>query len=378
MAALTLIAALSGCAGGAPSPAAAKSPATVPASATPTDSPSGVASSARTVGRVVDSAGLHCRLPVLIQGVPQYGWTGGFVTFPSGPYEPDPSGVITEVGDGDIGTQTQPYLNGHAGGTPFYDLSRKRWLPVGPGLTSPDGSSYAYVAPGLPATEYFVSATTVASGADRYWNIRPPASGVGVGWQAADFDGRYIYLVAQQINQFPAGVWRFDTRTASMQQLLSTSAGHVLLVQNGVAWIGLINPADPSPPVTGKGEAFDTLESINIFTGARITWMYRPGHSVIFWGLDSSAHPVVMVRPSPDSGAVLPLTLVDVPGGNGSIAIPAGFLPQGAMEADNGRLWFGSAQGIYLWTPATGLRKVFEFLPDSAQEQEILPAGYCV
>jgi hypothetical protein len=318
-----------------------------------------------------------CRLPVSIQGVPKDGWTGGFITFPAGSYQADSSGVIQPVGDGDVGTQAQPYLTGHAGGTPFYDLAQQRWLPVGPGLTSPDGSSYAYVVPGLPATEYAVLVFTVATGAHRFWKIALPQPGAGVGWQAEDYDGRYVYVVATQVDQAPEGVWRFDTGTGAVDQLLPTTAGRVLLVRGGVAWVGLNNPADQSPPRAPKGAAFDTIDSINLATGAHTTWIYREGHSAIFWGLDSSSHPVVMVTSPPDFASTLPLVLIDTPGGNG-IAIPAGFLPLGAMEADNGRLWFGGPQGIYYWTLASGFIKVYDFAPDPTLQEMMVPAGHCV
>jgi len=318
-----------------------------------------------------------CRLPVLIQGEPQYGWTGGFITFPDGSYHADSSGVIQQVGDGDVGTQAQPILTGHAGGTPFYDLAQKRWLPVGPGLTSPDGSSYAYVVPGLPADEYFVEIFTVATGVNHYWKISPPQPGTGVGWQAGDYDGQYVYIVATQVDQPPEGVWRFDPSTGSFNQLLHTAAGHVLLVRGGVAWVGLDNPADPSPPSPPKGTAFDTIDSINLSTGAHTTWIYRKGQSAIFWGLDSSSHPMVMVTSPPDFASVLPVLLIDVPLGNG-IAIPAGFLPQGTMEADNGRLWFGGPQGIYYWTRSSGFMKVYDFERDPSLQEVMVPAGHCV
>lgn len=322
--------------------------------------------------------GLSCRLPVLIGGQPLYGFSGGFITFPAGTYAPDPAGVINAVGDGELATQATPTLEGYALTSPFYDRAFKRWLPVGAGQSSPDGSSYAFVAPPLggDATLFIYQ---VASGAYHYRALPLPPPGDGQNFDFGDYDGVNAYLVAGQIDGFPKGVWRVDPATGAATQLLATSAGSVLLVQNGVAWIGLVNPADPSPPQPGKGQGFDTIESINLVTGATTTWLYRPGHAVIFWGLDSSSHPVVMVVSPPSFNAVLDLTLVDAPGSNGT-SIPAGFLPLGDMEADSGRLWFGGADGLYYWTKATGLLKVESFRPDPsiAGDQSVFPAGHCV
>jgi hypothetical protein len=336
---------------------------------------------------MVSGVDFSCRLPVLIYNKPPYGWTGGFITFPARTFESDQAGVINSVGDGELDTQAKPVLRAYTISWPFYNLARKRWLPVGPGQTSADGSAYAYAAPSFGGTDEPIIIVTVATGAGHQLDINLPPQGAGQNWQVGDYDGRYVYLVATQVDQFPAGVWRLDSVSGTLTNLLPKSAGHVLLLQNGVAWVGLTNPADPSPPSPPKGEAFDTIASINLSTGAQTTWIYRPGKSVILWGLDSSSHPVVMVTAGPDFGPVPQLILVDAPASDG-IAIPAGSLSQRPagflpfMEADAGRLWFGAPDGIYYWTLATGLHRVYEFKPDPASNaslQELLvPAGHCV
>ena len=321
---------------------------------------------------------LACRLPVVIYGKPNYAWSGGFLTFPAGTYAADPSGVINMVGDGELQTEAKPQLSGYALTWPFYDRARNRWLPIGSGQSSPDGSSYAYVAPPLGgAAALFTS--VVATGASEFRQLPAPAQGDGEYYNLGDYDGRYAYLVALQVDSFPKGVWRINPATGAITPLLPTSAGSVLLVQSGLAWLGLNNPADPSPPHPPKGQAFDTIESVNLLTGATTTWIYRPGQSVVFWGLDSSAHPVVMITSGPDFGRVPNLNLIDAPGGGGT-AIPAGARPLGVMEADQGRLWFGGADGIYYWTRSTGFIKVYDFVPDPSAvlPQSIYPAGHCV
>lgn len=304
-------------------------------------------------------------------------WSGGFITFPSAAYLPDPAGVVQPVGDGDVATQAEPQLTAHGGGTPFYDLAVKRWLPVSPGLVSSDGAAYAYAVHDLGSPDYLVFIVTVASGATRVIRFNAPDSTIGNGWEAADYDGRYVYLVATQVDRAPRGVWRFDPNTAGLQQLVPSTAGAILRVNNGVAWVGRVDPADPSPPNPGKGEGFDTIASIDLATGSQTTWIYRPAELVIFWGLDSSAHPVVMVRPQPDSGADLPIVLVDAPGKDG-VAIAAFFATLGAMEADTGQLWFGGPHGIYYWTAVSGFIKVYDWGPNPSSDEMVAPAGHCV
>lgn len=335
----------------------------------------------------VGTVDFSCQLPVSIFNKPLYGWTGGFITFPAAAFESDPAGIINNIGDGELDTQAKPVLRGYTTGWPSYDLARKRWLPVGPGQTSADGSAYAYAAPSFGGAHEPISTITVGTGTSHGLNINLPPQGVGQNWQVGDYDGRYVYLVATQVDQFPAGVWRMDPVSGALTNLLPKSAGHVLLVQNGVTWVGLTNPADRSAPTPPTGEAFDTIASINLSTSAQTTWIYRPGKSVVLWGLDSSGKPVVMVTSGPDFGPVAQLILVDVPASDG-IAIPAGLLSQRPagflpfMEADVGRLWFGAADGIYYWTLAAGLRKAYAFKSDPASDpslqQVIVPAGHCV
>jgi hypothetical protein len=338
----------------------------------PSASPSPPASSSPPA-----SVAFACRLPVVTQGRPQYGWSGGFITFPAAAYTSDPNGVINAIGDGELATQAQPTLMGYAVGWPFYDLRARRWLPAAAGQAAGDGSSYAFAEPSFGGSQEPIDVVTVATGGDHRLKIDLPGPGVGQFWQIGDYDGRYVYLVAEQIDQFPAGVWRLDPPNGALAQLLQKTAGSVLLVENGTAWVGLNNPTDPSPPRPAKGQAFDTIASIKLATGAQTTWIYRPGQSVVFWGLDSSERPLVMVTSGPEFSAMLPLVLVDSPGTNG-IAIPAGFLPLGAVEADTGALWFGGPDGIYYWTLATGFLKVYSFQADPSQQEMILPAGHCV
>jgi hypothetical protein len=362
------IALLSGCASsGNPGASVSSNSSSVRTSLSPSLQASPAASS------TTSAVDFSCTLPVVTQGQPQYGWSGGFVTFPGATYRPDPAGVLNNIGDGELETQAKPALLGYAVGSPFYDLARNRWLPVTPAQTSADGSSYAFASPLFGGDQETISIVTVTTGESQAIELTLR----GHFWQVADYDGRYVYLVETQVDQYPAGVWRLDRATGDMQQLLATDAGHVLLVRNGVAWVGLINPTDPSPPIPPKGEAFDTIASINLSTGAQTTWIYTPRISETLVGVDESNRPVVSSAPPPDFDATHgTVALVPAPGA-GWIGTGAG-LTLFSMQPDAGRIWFGAETGIYLWTQASGFNKVFAFTGDAALGQAIMPAGHCV
>ncbi len=299
---------------------------------------------------------------------------GGFITFPAGTYAADPKGAIESTYSGSITANATPPLAGFSPTGGFYVLAMKRWLPVGSGQAARDGSSYAYVSVTGTSNPTQVHIVQVSSGSDHVIDIAPPASGVG--WQVEDFDGKSVYLTVQFPDLFPVGVWGLVIATGALVRLVADSAGHVQLVQNGVAWVGLVDPKDPSPPQLAKGEPFDTLARIDLATGVTTTWVYRPGRAVMFVALDSAGSPIVMVLPAPFDH-VVPDLLVTSPSSAG-VAIPAPAYQVYVGQADNVRLWFGGSRGVYYWTLATGLIKVFAFSPDTSLQQTIVPAGHCV
>ena len=127
------------------------------------------------------------------------------------------------------------------------------------------------------------------------------------------------------------------------------------------------------------GTASDSIVRVNLTTGAKTTWFYRPGFQVEFMGFDSSGAPVMQVGDTRGSSVSLETWLVASPSRPG-IRIHRGgpFLwnPQG----DGDRIWFGgnmsdgSPTGVYLYTRAHGLQRVFG-LSDSTQS--LTPAGVC-
>jgi hypothetical protein len=360
-------------------PGTASPSATIPESPSPVASPSVALVASPSVSPVaspspdlpISTLDFTCRLPVVIN-TNEFLFTGGFISFPSGTYQADPKGVIQGSPDNVFVTTASPVLRGSSAS--IYDLAMKRWLPAGAGQTSPDGGSYAYmvaIPSGSEATQVHI--VQVATGDDHVITLAPPPTGVG--WQLEDFDGKSVFLTSQLVDQFPAGVWRLDVATGSLHQL--TQAGHVLRVQSGTAWIGLVNPADPSPPTPGKGEAFDTIAAVNLSTGAQTTWVYEPGKSVEVVAVDEFGRLVASIGPPPDF-APTSVVFYQSAGSVGDV-VTGGGSALFWVEPDRGQLWFGSDRGIYFWTSATGFVKVYALQgPDSGVGQSIAPAGHCV
>ena len=126
----------------------------------------------------------------------------------------DPAGLITNnVSSSLLRTGQSPVLSGDSGlgtGLPFYDAAERRWLPVGAGQVSPDGSHYAYVDRSSSASSKLmqVHVVDVTRAVDRTFSFAPPTSGAT--WtQVADFDGAGVSLVygnGQSYSDY--GVWR--------------------------------------------------------------------------------------------------------------------------------------------------------------------------
>jgi hypothetical protein len=315
---------------------------------------------------------LNCRLPVVALDQTTYSFSGGFVTFPRGALQEDPASFIMSIGDGELGTQAKPVLRAYSdSGPPFYDLAVKRWVPVGAAQASADGSTYAFISPPFGGSQSPVSVVTIATGTARVFDVGTQPWTPTDWFKVGDFDGRYVYLLPPRSGQLPQGVWRLDTASGSVVQLSQQAS--IFMVRFPWAWVGRVNPHDPSPPTQSQGGAlFDSLVQVNLTTGAETTWIYRPGESVALMGLDGAGDPVVSVSHRPDFNVSTSMVMLLGNPGDSGIQISSGAVPLSMMQADVGRIWFGSAQGIYLWTPVRGLQVAFPY------GQPIMPAGHCV
>jgi len=288
----------------------------------------------------ISTVAFSCRLPILVDRGP--GQPGAFIDFPSGMVTPDPAaaagGSITHprrelVGDFYI----------HS-----YDHAFSQWLPVSRRYVSPDGAHYAYTDravsdPQNPPTRATLHVVDVKTAVDAAFDDGP----WGSPYIILDYAAEGIYLTTAYVGY---GLWLMNTATGVITQAadpwdVQGSAG------NRVFWVGAVNGRDPHPIA---GVAPDELDRLNLVDGSREVWFYRPERAVHYVSQDVSGHPIVIVSAAFDH---LELWLVLGPGINRPIVM--GDVPTiGSPIADEHGIWFGSPDGIYLYSEANGLEKV--------------------
>jgi hypothetical protein len=370
-------------------PTAAVSPiASVPPTASAssgTATPAPQASPSPVIDLPLSKVSFACKLPVTMyaSGGDYASYSGGFITFPEAGFQADPAGRIdSEYLAQDFATKSVPVLHGTTqAGAPFYDLSMKRWVPAGPGQSTPDGSAYAYsvVSSGSsPNPPLVIHVITVATGADRTFTVqRTPDFDGAMGLVVDDFDGAGVLFSSQATMGPPLGVWRLDIGSGTVRQI-SKELG-VAGVGAGYLWLNRIDPRDPEGPATGhSGPRSNSVVRVDLSSGQETVWYFVAGHQVFFYGTDRLGAPIITDAPPPnfDHSA---LHLVSKPESSGiTIYDGAGGIWLWAPQSDiSGRLWLGSDRGIYLWTPAVGLQKVFSINRDPAFDHAVLPSGLC-
>ena len=357
------------------------------ATASPVASPrsSGQAGPSPVTDLPLSRVGFACRLPVTmyVAGGDSASYRGGFITFPQAVHQPDPAGAITneDLAGGFVTTAT-PVLHGTLqAGPPFYDLARKRWVPAGAGQSSPDGSSYAFgVLNGSnPGAPFAIHVVTIASSADHVFTVSTtPDFGGAVGAWVGNFDGSNVYFSSQQQMGPPMGVWRLDIASGAVH-LLSKELG-VAAIRGSDVWLNRIDPRDPEGPQTGRsGPRANSVVRVDLSTGQETVWYYAAGHQVFLEGIDRLGGPIISDAPPPNFTHAA-VRLVSKPESAGiAIYDGVGGLWFSAAQSDiSGRLWLGSDRGIYLWTPAVGLQKVYAYSGDPMVEAHtVLPSGQC-
>jgi hypothetical protein len=283
-----------------------------------------------------------CRLPISIPtavGVPPS--KNGFISFPSGVVTIDPAGK----------------------GGAYFDRAFSRWLPVGRDAVSPDGAHYAYVDLGAPGV-FYVHVVDVRTGSDRA--LRENGSGFSFQPFVFDYATEGIYLT-QAFERIQAGLWLVVATTGAMRQV-SKVGGLQVSAGNGVFWSGDVNPADPNPVVTGSsaGTLPDQIDRLDLRSGRQVVWLYQRRGFIIV-AQDIHGNPLIdayssktQVPPKTDplDHSATELLIALDPKTRRSIF--KGQLVEslaGAISDTHG-VWFGSAQGIYLYSDANGLQKV--------------------
>lgn len=278
-----------------------------------------------------------CRLPIVIPP-PADGHahpsTDAFLAFPSTSVTIDPKGN-----------------DGH-----YFDRAFSKWLPVGREAISSDGTHYAFTE-FVDQNQFVIHIVDVASGQDRPYPIASSAAGIKPQNIVFDYSLEGIYLV-QAFEGLIPGMWLFDPATGSIRQV--TKVEVEVNAGRGIFWFDDLNPADPNPVRNAMRILPDQIWRLELSSGHQIIWLDRPGTGVHVIGIDAHDRPLIRAvhdgRNILDPTAELLLSLDDAK--QRSIykgAIAAGLT--GGITDDHG-VWFGSPQGIYLYSDEAGLQKV--------------------
>ncbi|GAC1643114.1 MAG: hypothetical protein NVS9B11_12280 [Candidatus Dormibacteraceae bacterium] len=238
----------------------------------------------------------------------------------------------------------------------YFDRAFSKWLPVGRQAVSEDGTHYASVIPDLQQGKSVIHIVDVASGKDVDFPIGSAAD-FGPRAVVLDYSAEGIYL-AQAFEGPIAGMWLFDPSTGSLRLmtkvLVQVSAG------GGIFWSAALNPGDPKP-VRGRMRVEpNQIWRLDLKADRQILWVDRPGTGLLVIGVDTRGRPLTRAVHDainyPDPTAELLLSLDDATQRSiykGAIAATL----FGGIADDHG-VWFGSEQGIYLYSDAGGLQKV--------------------
>jgi hypothetical protein len=291
----------------------------------------------------ISRASFSCRLPVFVDIGP--GQPGAFIQFPSRTVKPDPAAARV----GSIirpGRELVDYFYVH-----YYDRAYSRWLPVSRNDVSPDGAHYAYTDRAVadqqnPPTRATLHVVAVKTGVDLAFDD----GDWSIPYVILDYAAEGIYLTKSLVG---SGLWLMNPATGAITQVTDAwdvqgSAG------NRVFWAGAVNASDPHPL---PGPAPDELDRLNLVDGSRVAWFYRSRSTVHFVSQDVAGHPIVIV--SGGAGQATELLLLLGPSISRSIVTFGDKLPSPASPiTDKHGVWFGSPDGIYLYSEANGLRKV--------------------
>ncbi len=312
-----------------------------------------------------------CHLPVskYSGGGDFASYSNGFIAFPAATFSPDPNGGIhSRYLEQDFATDAAPVLHGTPqGGSPSYDLAQPRWVPVSSAQLTADGGSYAYTTFSRNSSQILAHVVNVRSATEKIFDVSQVDRA-----QVADFGTTGVYLIVPSaLGGAGEGVWLLNPASGAVDRLRAMQ--QVMAVRDGYAWVGRIDPRNP-PPQQAEGTVANTIVRLDLQSGTETTWYYRSGAILWLYGFDSRGKPVIGGGGPPNG--VGEIRLVEQPGSQG-VQVYSGGFPLSGPRGDGDRLWFSGAAGIYLYTPAHGLRKVFAFTADANSADRFEPAGFC-
>jgi hypothetical protein len=224
---------------------------------------------------------------------------------------------------------------------------------------SPDGKHYAYGKPGLDKTKVAtMHIVDVATGRDHVFAT--PSTDWFVPYGVMDYASDGVYLFTNY--EVSHGLALMSPQTGVIKTVadlvyIQASAG------NKTFWVGSVNPADPHPN-GGIGIQPNQIDRFSLVDRTRVEWFYRPSSSPLVIGSDTQGHPFVWAVNGRngvidgDYGAEL-LLLRSPQSWQSIFKGSAKLFGSSSIStiSDSHGTWFGSGQGIYLYT-GTALIKV--------------------
>jgi hypothetical protein len=280
----------------------------------------------------VTTLNLSCRLPVYLQtgyeGSPDFSRRGAFISFPSA---------------------SMAMASGGQGGG-YFDRAFNRWLPVTRESVSPDGTHYAQIDTGSG----LLRIVDVASGKDRSFPLSSINANVVLDYST---DGIYMTFGFEGAH----GLRLIDPVTGSGHDVPGVASPQAS-GGGGVFWVGEVNPADPHPIFTGAsvgigGTLPNQITRVDVKSGVRTQWLYRPGTGLGVVGLDVRGNPLIDLVQSWGSNTAELLIAPDSKSQQSIYKGPVAGTLGGAI-ADSHGVWFGSPQGIYFISESGKLQKV--------------------
>lgn len=314
---------------------------------------------------------LSCKLAVAefasAPGQPPASHGGGFLQLPAATYSADPAAWIIQLVDpnrtGVWQTVATPVLNGDGG--PTYDRPLRRWLPVQASHVSPDGRHYVYedgvlppgVTPGNGPVVYSsrLHVVDLTTGEDRVLSTAAlPIAVEVVSYQA---DG--VYLTAGCPEGCPPDankLWRLDPGSGVVRKLTDLQ-GNGWMIANGAGWTAINEAPDGAAP------RFEVVR-VNLSDGSTSRWLgVTPpctsscrGPDAV--GVDAKGNLLVELW----TGDSVHLERVTAPEQvndlNSLVAQSEGFPYFIGGVVDQHGTWFGTRQGLFLYSTTNGLRRV--------------------
>jgi|ERR1700682_2815626 len=278
-----------------------------------------------------------CRLPIVIPPSADghaHPATDAFLAFPSTSVTADPTG----------------------NGGLSYDRAFSKWVPVAREAVSPDGTHYAF-GDLNPQAQFVIHIVDIASGQEHTFPINAGAAGFDVQPFVFDFAAEGIYL-GQAFEGSVPGLWLFDPATGSIRQVTKVSVE--VNAGRGIFWFDVLNPADPNPVKSYMRILPNQIWRLELKSGHQVIWFDRPGTGVAVIGIDAHDRPLIRAvhegHTALDPTAELLLSLDDAKQQSIYKGAIAAYL-SGGITDEHG-VWFGSPQGIYLYSDSGGLQKV--------------------